>query len=516
MFSMRNPDLLCKLQGEIETFLISLKHPVVVEDEVEVFDLMAGQWRLRQEFGKLIFEAWSPVRSMVRRVEEAAYRDRDRMGVFVRKPGGHESATMEFRELERDAAAPRSTSRSRFRQELLAVLQREFPGWCFERVSNRSDREHSFSTWYTRGLARQGRRRAAWAFLGMSEAEPFAVADAALAYGLIWLDWLRGRSEPAAVPGLKLFLPEEAATLAAHRAAYLNPRTVHLEIFRWSSAHARVTPVDLRDFGNVETRLTPCRRGEKFAESLVERHGPLLRGLLDEAFDRLDIIAEPSGAALSLRVKGLEVARVEGHLAPRVYFGLEGSYRKLEEGSRAEFRHFLNRVLELRTGHSQDPSHEFYRLQSERWLESLLLCDLTKIDSALLPDHAYPQVPAFSGPDRGVIDILSVTRAGRLAVIELKLHEEINLPLQGLDYWLRVKWLNERGQFQEFGYFPGVELSKAPPLLYFICPALRFHSTYSRTVRYLDSAVEIVQVGLNDQWREGVKVLFRRQSCAGG
>jgi len=33
----------------------------------------------------------------------------------------------------------------------------------------------------------------------------------------------------------------------------------------------------------------------------------------------------------------------------------------------------------------------------------------------------------------------------------LKVQEDINLPLQGLDYWLRVKWLQERGQFQPFG-----------------------------------------------------------------
>jgi len=29
-------------------------------------------------------------------------------------------------------------------------------------------------------------------------------------------------------------------------------------------------------------------------------------------------------------------------------------------------------------------------------------------------------------------------------------------------------------------------------------------------VRYLDPCVEVVQVGLNNGWREGVKVLFRR------
>ena len=109
-----------------------------------------------------------------------------------------------------------------------------------------------------------------------------------------------------------------------------------------------------------------------------------------------------------------------------------------------------------------------------------------------------------------MIDILGATRQGRLAVIELKLEEEINLPLQGLDYWLRVKWLHEAGSFPKFGYFPGIGLAPAAPVLYLVCPAFRFHSSIERVVRYFDPSIEIVQVGLNDNWREGVKVLFRR------
>jgi len=34
-----------------------------------------------------------------------------------------------------------------------------------------------------------------------------------------------------------------------------------------------------------------------------------------------------------------------------------------------------------------------------------------------------------------MIDVLTLTRDGRLAVVELKADEDIHLPLQGLDYW---------------------------------------------------------------------------------
>src|SRR5574337_1600819 len=151
------PDLLQHLQGEIRSFLASLAHPVVVEDEVELFDLTAASWRLSIEFGKLIFAAWNPARSISRRVEEIAYRDRGRLGIFVRRPGGRETTTLEFRELARTGHAVRNQERTGFRKQLLSMLGREYRGWAFERVSHRSDREHSFSAWYTRGQARQGR-----------------------------------------------------------------------------------------------------------------------------------------------------------------------------------------------------------------------------------------------------------------------------------------------------------------------------------------------------------------------
>ena len=175
-----------------------------------------------------------------------------------------------------------------------------------------------------------------------------------------------------------------------------------------------------------------------------------------------------------------------------------------------DFRQFLASVLSARRARSPDPSSVYYRLQSERWLESLIVRDATRIDPALAPACVYPQVPAFSGTSRGIIDILLTTRRGRLAVMELKIEEEINLPFQALDYWLRVKWLQERNQFREFGYFPGVELAPALPLLYLVSPAFRYHSTTNRLLHYFHPSISVTQVGINNSWREGLRVLFRR------
>jgi hypothetical protein len=500
------PDSLRQLQSEIETLIQQLRHPVLVEAEVELMDLTAAHWRLTVEFGKLIFSAWNAGRSFSRRVKDVAYRDRDRFGIFVRKPGARETTTLEFRELHAPASVDRAAGRTGFRQQLLSLLEREYRGWKFERVSNRSDREHSFSAWYTRGMARQG--RSAWAFLGLSEEEATAAADGVLAFGLIWLDWLRSQVDQVAITQLKLFLPPAAVSVIGHRAAYLDPRALKVEVYEWRVGQPSATPVELKDYGNVETRLAVRRQ----AELLKESHTHLLHGLIGDMSAGIDIVPDAAGTLSSLRILGLEVARIEGELAPRIYFGLEGSFRRLDESCQREFRDFLHEVRRIRCVNGPSPHHEFYRLQSERWLESLLFRDITLLDPALSPAHVYPQVPAFTGSDRGVIDLLSVTRGGRLAVVEIKVHEEINLPLQGLDYWLRVNWLQKRNQFQEFGYFQGCALSAAPPLLYLVSPAFRFHSTTDKLLGYFDHHIERILIGINDSWRKEIKVLFRHQN----
>ncbi len=508
MAASRDAAPLAELSDEIATFIRSLRHPILVEEEIEIVDLTAADWRLTVEFGKLLFSAWNPARSLARRVEGIAYRDRGRLGIFARKPGARETSTLEIRELTPPARAAHALGRDGYRRALLGMLAHEYPGWAIERASTRSDREHTFSAWYTRGFARQG--RTAWAFLGLGEEETPAAADAVLAFGLIWLDWLRGNSERLVVPGLKLFLPASAAKTLAPRAAYLDHRAVDLELLAWRPGEPHPTKIDWRDYGNVETRLAPRRAGE----ALLERHRELLRKLLGDCLPRVDAVPDSTATVLSLRVLGLEVARIEGTLAPRISFGLEGQVRRLDENHPEEFRELVARALEVRRASTSEPESDFYRLQSERWLESLLIRDVTKVDPVLSPACVYPQVPAFAGSDRGVLDVLLTTRRGRLAVLELKVQEEINLPFQALDYWLRVKWLQERGQFQPFGYFPQTELAPRPPRLYLVSPAFRFHSTTDRLLRYFDPSIEVIRVGINESWRKNLRVLFRRENRA--
>ena len=138
---------------------------------------------------------------------------------------------------------------------------------------------------------------------------------------------------------------------------------------------------------------------------------------------------------------------------PEIVFGVGADERVLSEQNAAVFRRLVHSVGEVR--HAGGPrDHALWRLHPERWLESLVLQDVSEVDERLDASELYSQVPAFSASDRAMIDVLTATREGRLAVVELKADEDIHLPLQGLDYWSRVAWHHARGEFQRFGYFP--------------------------------------------------------------
>jgi len=159
--------------------------------------------------------------------------------------------------------------------------------------------------------------------------------------------------------------------------------------------------------------------------------------------------------------------------------------------------------------------HALWRMHPECWLESLVAADVSVIDGRLDSACAYSQVPAFSAADRAMIDVLTVTREGRLAVVELKADEDIHLPLQGLDYWARVAWHHERGEFQRFGYFEGRGLSSEKPLLFLVAPALHVHPTTDILLRYISPEIEWEFAGIDERWREGVKVIFRKRAESG-
>ena len=139
------------------------------------------------------------------------------------------------------------------------------------------------------------------------------------------------------------------------------------------------------------------------------------------------------------------------------------------------------------------------------------------------PRFVYTQVPAIAGAgDRGMLDLLGMTQDGRLAVIELKASDDLQLALQGLDYWIRVRHhhaatldpatgqVGGPNDLQRHGYFRGVELSPQPPRLYLVAPALHIHPATETVLRYLSPRVEWTLLALDERWRQEVRVVWRK------
>jgi len=166
-----------------------------------------------------------------------------------------------------------------------------------------------------------------------------------------------------------------------------------------------------------------------------------------------------------------------------------------------------------------------FRLQPERWLEARLRGEIAELLPGLRGDLLYSQVPALSTGDRGMLDLLTLDRNGRLAVIELKADEDLHLPLQALDYWIRVRALNSDRQpvagveggrplsaFERQGYFAGAEVSALAPRLLLAAPALRIHPANEPVLRYFSAEVEWEMIALTEHWRRELKVVFRKRS----
>jgi hypothetical protein len=196
---------------------------------------------------------------------------------------------------------------------------------------------------------------------------------------------------------------------------------------------------------------------------------------------------------------------------PELVFGPGPAQRVLDDSNLEAFQQLIRSIGEVR--HAEGPKEcRWWRLHPERWLESLVVKNISALDSQLDPRWRYSQVPAFSASDRAMIDVLTLTREGRLAVLELKADEDIHLPLQGIDYWARVAWHHERGEFQKFGYFAGRELSPQTPLLVMVAPALRVHPATDTLLRYVSPEIDWALLGVDERWRKEVRVVFRKRS----
>jgi hypothetical protein len=473
----------------IERFLETSEEPVLLEPGEETLALSDGNFALESRGGALTLQAWDARRNLVRRVTGIGRETRGKLVLNIER-FGKRSGTLELVDLRRSGRANVTLrgGRLEFRQRFHRFLRRQFAGYKIPELTTECDLEHSLSPAYPRALLRQG--SSAWAAIGADADHP----NGALTFGLIWLDYLRRRETSLTIHGLILYLPAQHEKATCLRLLFLNPRAAQYAVFVYDE-NGQESPIDLGDYGNLETHLEPCRR--RVPSQVDSSLEPILRTPGVESIERAD-------GELSLRVHGLEFARTAGS---QVLFGLD-KRRAAPDGVREVVR-LAEELSRLRSPDAADHHNPLYLRNPESWLESQVRNHIEQIDARLETAPVYGQVPALAALDRGVLDLLAVEKGGGLIVLELKASQDIHLPLQALDYWMRVRWHLERGAFRAKGYFPSVELRCQPPRLLLVSPALEFHPTAERILHYFSPDIPVEKAGVGVQWRKELKVIWR-------
>ncbi len=474
----------------IERFLESSSEPVLFEAGEEALAITAGNFALELRNGALTLQAWDERRNLVRRVRGIERETRQKLVLHIER-FGKRSGSLELVDLGRSAGdqVELRSARLEFRERFHRFLRRQYPAHKVAELTTEQDLEHSLSPAYPRALLRQG--ASAWAAIGADADHP----DGVLTFGLIWLDYLRHRETGLTIHGLVLYLPADREKTTCLRLLFLNPQIAQYAAFVYDD-DGWEAPVDLRDYGNLETHLEPCRR--RLPLPLDPTLQPILEMPGVDSMERAD-------GELSLRVHGLEFARTAGG---ELLFGIDRR-RKMSAAKRKELHRLAEELCRLRSADAADRRNPLYLRNPEAWLESEVRRSIEEIDARLRPSPVYGQVPAFASVDRGVLDLVALEHSGRLAVLELKASQDIHLPLQALDYWMRVRWHLERDEFRAKGYFPGVELRRESPRLLLVSPALDFHPSSERILHYFSQAVPVERVGLGLQWRKELKVVWR-------
>ena len=261
------------LTRTVQDFLSDAADAMVLENGAVAFDLAQSKYSISGEHNRCLLHLWSPERNAVRRVLEAEVKN-GTLRLAVQRLGQARPSKLEIcRERDRRSPTARRASRAAFEQKLRRTLERHFPEFKITRLTGGVDLEKSFGPVYTRGIMRQG--RSAFALLGVNARETQSSIDAALTFGILWLDVCRqAQAANVLVEGLKIFVPNGTSALVRERMANLNRDAAKWSLFELEERHDALVEIDCADRGNVATRLVHAAdegaARERFKESIAK------------------------------------------------------------------------------------------------------------------------------------------------------------------------------------------------------------------------------------------------------
>jgi hypothetical protein len=240
---------------EIEAFLKHARQPALLEPGEEILALTADNFALDLRGERLTLQAWDRTRNLARRVTGIKESNAARMEITVERFPKREGQ-LYLLDLARRAGADlgRRSGKLVFRERFRLFLRRQFPEWSLAELSAEANLEVSLSPAFPRAFLRHGQH--AWAAIACP---PEGDAAAVLAFGLIWLSYLRTRERRVTVEGLAIYTPLGRERSTALRLLCLNPAAARFELFTYTEEDF-IAAVDPRDHGNLDTRLMPCSR----------------------------------------------------------------------------------------------------------------------------------------------------------------------------------------------------------------------------------------------------------------
>ncbi len=481
--------------------------PVTLDGrEIGTWQSIRAKWRVRGK--EIVLNFRTSDRLEFFRI--ASIRRRQSMAeVSIQNPaaGPHRRLLIQLEESAADLSWP--GQEMRLRAGIEAWVQNQFPQFGVQWFALRSDRRLSLSGAFYRIVISHGNR---WVpILVLPYPDQPNLAGAALCQLLLWMIALAGsrmllRCNPAI-----LMLPSGSADSACHRASLLNSESLSLDVLEYDLGDDDVlrvgcsqiprTPVEEKDFRWPV--LGPFRWSPQIQRVMDLAPASITRYPRFNDFD-------------SLRLLGLEFARAAGENREIIYFGIGTEKVELTDDNFHQLKLLVDEILYYRRPDSPDIYHPWYRLQAERWLESLILEAGSILFPELMPEAVYSQIPVYLGREAGRVDILGMDIQGRLIVFELKVGIDPGLPIQALDYWGRVVQHNLNGDFEKRGYFSGLRLRREPPRIYMVAPLFEFHDSTEKLLEFFNPEVDIWKIGINEDWRCGVKILRRVKLRCGG
>ncbi len=500
---------------EIELALLEGKSRQIFAGDILTTIIERENYELSIEWNKLVFAWWDEERSQSWLV--VAYEiAQSEVRLQVTRGMGREKSVLTLRdpekynELHEKENLSLNEKRLLYTRLLAELITAKFKGARIERMTaGAGGRRHgSFITGRFSRLVLEINGEKVLV-IGVSQNEKQTDIDSIVGAGLIWLSsFNESRDAEQRAKRIWFCLPKDCLQTVVERLTWIDLSNLEasLECFEVDERLEEIRAIRMV----MQDELLNAHPRELGWPENTETDFYWRDRIMELAPDSIEVRRMQGQNAECLSINGLVFARVMRGEQMRVEIGVANNdpsdLMTLNEANFDRLKRLVMEIIEFRSSNAPDYRHPFYRLRSEAWLESLLRRDICKLDPGLDARFVYSQIPTWRADERSMIDLLTINHEGRLVVIEIKAAEDPQLPLQGLDYWLRVEQSRLRKEFEKRGLFGGVKIADQPPMLFLVAPRLRFHRTFATVAHCLAPQIEAYRLGINTNWRDGVRV----------